>query len=131
MKLTWCRTHQVENMLRQTSRVESLFSLRQRFAPGPLSIDIFRYAKLVEWKVCFRYAKGLRQAHCLKTYCSYIALDVAPCERYVAYFPGWKVSQLHTECQGLIKFCALKIEINVRTKMTMEIARGRGPIMIF
>ena len=39
MKLTSCRNHQVENMLRQTSRVESLFSLRQRFNPGPLSKD--------------------------------------------------------------------------------------------
>ena len=53
----------------------------------------------------------------------------------VSYFfddlrPGWKVCQLRTECQETDKILRTKNEINVRTKIKIEIARD-GPIPIF
>ena len=44
--------------------------------------------------------------------------------------PGWKVCQLRTECQVNDKILRTKNEINVRTKIKIEIARD-GPIPIF
>ena len=44
--------------------------------------------------------------------------------------PGWKVCQLRTECQETDKILRTKNEINVRTKIGIEIARD-GPIPIF
>ena len=44
--------------------------------------------------------------------------------------PGWKVCQLRTECQETDKILRTKNEINVRTKIKIEIARD-GPIPIF
>ena len=44
--------------------------------------------------------------------------------------PGWKVCQLRTECQETDKILRTKNEINVRTKIKMEIARD-GPIRFF
>ena len=38
--------------------------------------------------------------------------------------PGWKVCQLRTECQKTDKILGTKIEINVHTKIAMEIAGG-------
>ena len=44
--------------------------------------------------------------------------------------PGWKVCQLRTECQETDNILRTKNEINVRTKIKIEIARD-GPIPIF
>ena len=49
---------------------------------------------------------------------------------YGNLFPGWKVCQLRTECQETDKILRTKNEINVRTKIKIEIARD-GPIPIF
>ena len=48
----------------------------------------------------------------------------------VTYNPGWKVCQLRTECQETDKILRTKNEINVCTKIKIEIARD-GPIPIF
>ena len=44
--------------------------------------------------------------------------------------PGWRVCQLRTECQETDKILRTKNEINVHTKIKIEIARD-GPIPIF
>ena len=44
--------------------------------------------------------------------------------------PGWKVCQLRTECHETDKILHTKVEINVRTKITTQIARD-GPSPIF
>ena len=44
--------------------------------------------------------------------------------------PGWKVCQLCTECQETDKILRTKIEINVRSKIRIEIARD-DPLPIF
>ena len=44
--------------------------------------------------------------------------------------PGWKVCQLRTEYQETDKILRTKNEINVHTKIKIEIARD-GPIPIF
>ena len=44
--------------------------------------------------------------------------------------PGWKVCQLRTECQETDNILRTKNEINVRTKIKIEIARD-GPLPIF
>ena len=44
--------------------------------------------------------------------------------------PGWRVCQLRTECQETDKILRTKNEINVHTKIEIEIARD-GPIPIF
>ena len=53
-----------------------------------------------------------------------------PVRSWQTFQPGWKVCQLRTECQETDKILRTKNEINVRTKIKIEIARD-GLIPIF
>ena len=72
---------------------------------------------------------GMKGNHSSKQmFCCWISHAIV--DKTLIFLPGWKVCQLRTECQVTDKILRTKNEINVRTKIKIEIARD-GPIPIF